>query len=282
MSAIQARVMIFLLVLTLVFSAATFAQGYEVSALLAQKVTNTPNAEILAEATPVVVRGTVLKQDGSTLLDVSLWLKRDTGAGFIVIAAKPLNADGSFAFYISPVQATYQLQIDLPYGYEMIGANMVQFTLASNKFWEFRARAVTPTVTMTKTMIPTGTATGTPTQTATPLPPTATATATPRPDNGATLDIPPAARWMIAYAVYDSYREQEKVDPYDDFRDTSFWTWSQDEHQLGLPFTKPVYVTIQGVTYIGVGFLCEVLVMVEGDDAKYAVLDYDGRQVSRP
>ena len=87
---------------------------------------------------------------------------------------------------------------------------------------------------------------------------------------------------MIAYAVYDSYREQEKVDPYDDFVDTPFWRWSQEDHQLGLPFTKPVYVTIQGVTYIGVGFLCEVLVMIEGDDMKYAVLDYNGTQINRP
>jgi len=233
-----------------------------------------------------VVRGTVLKQDGSYLEEVVVFLDRDTGGGYQLLNVKLINTDGSFAFYISPVQANYWLRVYLPGGWTMVGDNSVKFTLASNKFWEFRARAVTPTPTNTRTMIPTETSSPLPSGTA-PVPPTLTitpgptATVTRTPGEGATLDIPAAARWLIAQAVYESYWQQERVMSYDDFMDSPFWGWSQEQHQLGLPFTKPIYVTVNGKTYVAMGFLCEILAYEETDTSRFAVIDYGGRQINR-
>jgi len=98
----------------------------------------------------------------------------------------------------------------------------------------------------------------------------------------AVLDIPEAARHLIARAVYQSYQEQEDVAYYDDFLYTPFWAWTQVQGQWGLPQTKPIYVTVNGTTYVALGFMCEIAVMVEGDATRFAVLDYAGNRLSVP
>ena len=141
--------------------------------------------------------------------------------------------------------------------------------------WPTETPTPRPTVTATEWYV-THTATVTPSVTA-PMPPTETPT-----PGLAVLDIPEAARHLIARAVYESYWQQERIDPYDDFIYTPFWAWTQVQGQWGLPMTKPIYVTVNGTTYVALGFICEVTVMVEGDATRFAVLDYAGNRLSVP
>lgn len=283
MSRGQANLMLGSALLAFFFSLLAFIRGNQAVDLLRKQQLAAAPASATATAM-AVVRGTVLEPNGAAIAEVTIWLYRDTGGGYKLINVKLIEENGSFAFYISPVRGTYKVDIDLPGGYVAVGPESYTFTLDTNRLWEFQAERVTLTATPTQTMIPTETRTPLPSFTP-PMPPTPTPSPcppSPTPPGEATLDIPAAARWLIAQAVYDSYYWGEKVDPYDDFMDSPFWGWSQERQQLGLPLSKTVSVTVNEKTYLAVGFLCEILAYEEKDPTRFAVVDYGGRQVNRP
>jgi len=221
-----------------------------------------------------IIRGTVLKADGSSLGDVSLWLLRDTGNGYVTIAAKPVNPDGAFAFYVSPVKANYSVKVVLPYGYEMIGPSQVYFSWDKISFLEFRAVWCTPTPESSPT--PPVPPTLTPGSSATPA-----STSEPSPTPSETvLELSAMARMVISEEVYWSWASGELPDPYSAFTETVFWKISQIDHQLGLPFTPIKQIFVQDVEYCAVGFLCEILVVRADDTTRFAVVDYNGVQLN--